>query len=117
MVGPWRRSPRSRAPEQLVSILKAMRFRSPSILLAAAIAAATATATQAQPPARPIGPPTHADSALKITLLTMGQGDVLWEYFGHNALWIHDPRQPFDIVYNWGVFDFNAPGFLARFLR
>jgi hypothetical protein len=88
-----------------------MRLRSLSILLLAA------TAIEAQPPARPVGPPTHADSALKITLLTIGQGDLLWEYFGHNAIWVQDPRQPFDIVYNWGVFDFRAPGFLARFLR
>jgi hypothetical protein len=88
-----------------------MLFRSLFILLAA-----SATAT-AQPPARLVGPPTHADSALKITLLTMGQGDLLWEYFGHDAIWVQDPRQPFDLVYNWGVFDFNAPGVLARFLR
>jgi len=47
----------------------------------------------------------------------MGQGSELYELFGHNAIWVHDPSTRTDIVYNWGVFDFNAPGFLPRFLR
>jgi hypothetical protein len=47
----------------------------------------------------------------------MGQGDQVYELFGHNALWIHDPAVQNDTVYNWGVFDFNTPGFIPRFLR
>jgi hypothetical protein len=27
-----------------------------------------------------------------ISLLTMGNGEQVWELFGHNALWIHDNR-------------------------
>ncbi len=65
----------------------------------------------------PSGPPAlGADTAIKITLLTMGQGDEIWELFGHDAIWIHDPGLKTDTVYNWGVFDFNTPGFVGRFL-
>ena len=62
-------------------------------------------------------PPAPADSSIRIMLLTMGQGDHVYELYGHNAIWVHDPSSRTDSVYNWGVFDFNAPGFLPRFLR
>ena len=54
---------------------------------------------------------------LTVYLLTMGQGDYVWEKFGHNALWVHDPVLGTDRVYNWGVFDFNSPGYWGRFLK
>lgn len=50
-------------------------------------------------------------------LLTMGQGDQIWERYGHNAIGIRDARDGTDIVYNWGLFSFAEPGFLTRFLR
>jgi hypothetical protein len=46
----------------------------------------------------------------------MGQGDAIWERFGHNAIRIRDEAAGTDIVYNWGTFDFAAPDFLSRFL-
>lgn len=55
--------------------------------------------------------------SLRIYLLTIGPGDEVWELFGHNAIWVHDPSDPIDMVYNWGVFDFRTPGFVPRFLR
>lgn len=51
-----------------------------------------------------------------VQLLTMGQGDEIWERFGHNALWISNARTGAEIAYNWGLFDFAQPGFVARFL-
>jgi hypothetical protein len=51
-----------------------------------------------------------------IYLLTMGQGDALWEKFGHNALVVRDRQTGQGIAWNWGVFDFAAPDFLSRFL-
>ena len=45
------------------------------------------------------------------------QGDLLWERFGHNALGIRDTRTGTDLVFNWGMFSFEQPGFLPRFLR
>ncbi len=56
-------------------------------------------------------------SELEIYVMTMGQGDLLWERFGHNALGIRNLRTGSDVVYNWGTFSFEQPGFLPRFLR
>ena len=55
-------------------------------------------------------------SQLSVTLITFGIGEAVWERFGHNALWIHDAASGQDIAYNWGLFDFEQPGFLRRFL-
>lgn len=55
-------------------------------------------------------------SQLKVYLLTMGQGEAVWERFGHNALVIRDLRTNVGTAWNWGLFDFAAPDFLARFL-
>lgn len=59
----------------------------------------------------------EADDEPRAFLLTMGQGDEVWEKFGHNAIWIHDPERGTDWVYNYGVFDFNSPGYWNRFVR
>ncbi|HEU4747291.1 MAG TPA: DUF4105 domain-containing protein [Gemmatimonadaceae bacterium] len=64
-------------------------------------------------PAQPAGEP---GSELTIYLLTIGQGDEVWELFGHNAIWIKDRSDGSDITYNWGMFDFAQPNFLGRFL-
>lgn len=50
-------------------------------------------------------------------LMTMGQGDQVWERYGHNAIGIRDDRAGTDVVYNWGLFSFDQPGFIGRFLR
>jgi hypothetical protein len=54
---------------------------------------------------------------LEVYLLTMGQGDQVWEMFGHNAIWIRDRANDSERVYNYGVFDFNSPGYWNRFVR
>ena len=59
--------------------------------------------------------PVAVDSTLTVELLTVGQGEAVWERFGHNALIITDRSTRTAAAYNWGVFDFNQPGFLARF--
>jgi hypothetical protein len=54
--------------------------------------------------------------SIRVYLITVGQGAPVWEKFGHNALWFFDPATGIDEAYNWGVFDFNQPHFLQRFL-
>jgi len=54
---------------------------------------------------------------LQVFLLTMGQGDQVWERFGHGAIWLRDPQSGTDRVYNYGLFDFQAPGYWKRFLK
>jgi hypothetical protein len=61
-------------------------------------------------------PSTEPGSNLTIYLLTFGWGDEVWSRFGHNAIWIKDRARGTDSTYNWGMFDFNQPHFLRRFL-
>jgi len=44
-----------------------------------------------------------------VALLTIAPGDDLYSTFGHTALWIQDPQQGIDYVYNYGTFDFGEP--------
>lgn len=51
-------------------------------------------------------------------LVTVGPGREIWERFGHNAIWIHDPGAPpgrTDLAYDYGRFDFRAERFFLRF--
>jgi hypothetical protein len=74
---------------------------------------------QGVPPVTPSAGPTtrSADgSQLTISVLTFGQGDAIWERFGHNALRVRDAQLGTDVAYNWGTFDFEQPNFIGRFL-
>jgi hypothetical protein len=55
-------------------------------------------------------------SELTVTLVTFGQGQEVFERFGHDALWLHDARTGSDVACHWGLFDFNEPHFVARFV-
>ncbi len=70
------------------------------------------------PPPTPVVAPGVAEpgSNLTVYLLTFGMGDVVWERFGHNAIRIKDAARGTDLTYNWGMFDFNQPRFIQRFL-
>lgn len=56
------------------------------------------------------------EQGYRVFLLTMDQGDQVWEQFGHNALLIRDPEGR-ELVWNWGLFDFEDVDFIPRFLR
>lgn len=87
--------------------------------LALALAALAPAPLRAQLPSGPSAPPAGADAGaeLGVFLLTMGQGDLVWERFGHDAIWIHDPVAGTDRVYNYGLFDFRSPGYWQRFMK
>ncbi|MDB4891696.1 MAG: hypothetical protein JWL61_3551 [Gemmatimonadetes bacterium] len=55
-------------------------------------------------------------SEITVTLVTFGLGQEVFERFGHNALMFQDARTQESIAYHWGLFSFNEPGFLVRFL-
>lgn len=83
-------------------------------LAAAALALPCVLSAQA-PPAAPA--PAPADTGLKVIVLTIGPGDAVWEKFGHNAVWVHDPAAGTDLAYNYGMFDFAAPDFFSNFAK
>ena len=58
-----------------------------------------------------------AGAALSVHLLTVGPGDRLWELFGHNALVVRDSTTGYEAAFNYGIFDFDAPGYASRFVQ
>jgi hypothetical protein len=68
-------------------------------------------AQQTSPPAA------SSPSDLTVYLMTFGPGARVWERFGHNAIWIHDPVNGTDLAYNYGLFDFAQENFILRFVR
>ncbi|HEY6828348.1 MAG TPA: DUF4105 domain-containing protein, partial [Gemmatimonadaceae bacterium] len=62
--------------------------------------------------------PLHqAGRNVTISLLTMGNGEQVWEFFGHNDLCINDNVTKRDTVFNWGVFSFHQEHFIPHFLQ
>lgn len=62
---------------------------------------------------------TRADDPLRAYLITMGPGEELFERFGHNAIWIHEPQatpEYRDLAFHYGLFDFGGD-FYSRFVR
>lgn len=57
----------------------------------------------------------HAETV--VSLLTCSPGRDIYELEGHTALRFQDKVNGMDMVVNWGVFDFNAPGFVFRFVK
>jgi hypothetical protein len=84
------------------------------IARAAVVSALVASPLAAQ---RPAFLPPERGSELTISLVTMGQGDVIYERFGHNAIWVHDSLRHRDIQYNYGLFDFRQENFILRFVQ
>ena len=54
---------------------------------------------------------------LRISLLTATPGEELYSTFGHSALRVTDNVSNTDIVYNYGTFNFDEPGFYTKFVR
>jgi len=54
---------------------------------------------------------------LTVYVMTMGPGSLVWERFGHNAIWIQDALRGTDKAYNYGLFDFEQENFILRFVQ
>ena len=50
-------------------------------------------------------------------LVTFGPGEIYWERFGHNAIWLREPAAGLDHTFNFGYFDFEQENFLLNFAR
>ncbi len=61
-------------------------------------------------------PAVHADGT-EAWLVTFGPGEIYWERFGHNAIWLREPAASLDHTFNFGYFDFEQEDFLLRFIR
>ena len=54
--------------------------------------------------------------SIEVSLLTCQPHDEVYSLYGHTALRWHNLRTGLDIAFNWGVFNFKAPHFVARFV-
>ncbi len=58
----------------------------------------------------------HTDDSTQWSVLTCSPGTQVYTLYGHSALRLIQPARGLDIVFNYGVFDFNTPHFLWRFI-
>ena len=56
-------------------------------------------------------------SRYKISILSIGEGPSLVDAFGHTAIRIKDAELKNDVVFNFGVYDFNSPNFYSNFVK
>jgi len=63
---------------------------------------------------------THAQTLspdASVSILTCDPGQDVYSMYGHTAIRITDPEQKLDIVFNYGLFSFDAPNFIYRFAK
>ncbi len=53
----------------------------------------------------------------EISLITCSSGNELYSIFGHSALRAWYPQSGRDLVFNFGLFDFNTPNFYSKFVK
>lgn len=53
----------------------------------------------------------------EISVFTLGPGNYLYDKFGHSAIRVKDENNDLDIVFNYGTYDFNTPGFYTKFVQ
>lgn len=66
-------------------------------------------------PAERVSTPQTPDSTLTVSLITCYPGPEVYELCGHTALRIRG--QQMDSVWNYGLFDFEQPNFIYRFIK
>lgn len=52
-----------------------------------------------------------------VSLITCSPGKEVYARFGHTAIRINDPISKIDIVFNYGIFDFNSKNFYLKFIK
>ena len=108
----------------VVSAIRRAAGRVAAVMLIAS-SSLTAQVAELAPTPKPLAPGVSAtlDSAraergarMSVAIVTYGPGAFVFEKFGHIALALTDSTTGEDLALNWGMFDFNQPNFLARFL-
>lgn len=57
----------------------------------------------------------HISQDTVISLITCHPGEIIYELEGHSAVRIKTPEH--DVAVNYGLFEFNAPNFMYRFVK
>ena len=58
-----------------------------------------------------------ASDSIRVSLLTCAPGTEIYALFGHTAIRYEDPASGKDWVFNYGMFSFDTPNFVMRFVR
>ncbi|MDR0894200.1 MAG: DUF4105 domain-containing protein [Prevotellaceae bacterium] len=58
---------------------------------------------------------TAPHDSIRLSLLTCAAGDEIYSLFGHSAIRYENYTQKMDLVFNYGIFNFNTPNFVFRF--
>lgn len=74
----------------------------------------TALTLHAQQPGDDASPDAAATDSIRVSLVTFMPGSEIYELYGHTELRV--TWQGNDYYFNYGVFDFEAPNFTARFV-
>ncbi len=53
----------------------------------------------------------------EISIITIGPGAELYDKFGHSAFRIQDNLNGVDVIFNYGVYDFDTPNFYTKFAQ
>lgn len=76
------------------------------------LAASTRSAVALQPVKEKV-----IHDSISVSLLTCSPGNKLYILFGHSAIHFKNVSKSMDLVFNYGVFNFQAPHFLWRFVK
>lgn len=57
------------------------------------------------------------EDSVRVSLLTCSPGTEIYALFGHTALRYENKQTGMDLVFNYGMFDFNAPHFIWRYIK
>jgi hypothetical protein len=64
-----------------------------------------------------ISPKARSAERVQLSLITCSSGEELYSIFGHSALRVYYPDSGRDLVFNFGLFDFNTPNFYIKFIK
>ena len=53
----------------------------------------------------------------EISLLTCSPGTEIYALFGHSAVRVKDSKGKLDLVFNYGIFDYDTPNFTMKFVQ
>ena len=62
-------------------------------------------------------PYSYSNNQIEISLLTCSSGSESFTIWGHSAIRIIDKKNSIDVVYNFGLFDFDTPNFYLKFIQ
>lgn len=60
--------------------------------------------------------PSSLVASTRFSLLTCSPGSLIYELFGHTGIRYTDDENGVDLVFNYGIFDFNKPNFIYRYV-